>query len=132
MTTHAPCTAGARCRSYTPGHLVHQIHVNQLRQAPEGWRDAVVVSIDEHNVAALDYDTGEGTCTLWHHHDLSVMCPPGTAVMVHERWHVLAVGRVVVNVHVHDGVGPVPPTAARSLPAAIITELATGHGVMVS
>ncbi|PYG01824.1 hypothetical protein SAMN05216184_101288 [Georgenia satyanarayanai] len=132
MTTHAPCTAGARCRSCTPGHLMHSIQVTLVRQAPEGWRDAVVRSIDEHNVAVVEYATGEGACTLWHHHDLSVMCPPGTAVMVHERWHVLAVARVVVNVHVHDGVGPVAPTPARYLPAGIVTELATGHGVMGS
>lgn len=132
MTTHAPCTAGARCRSYAPGHLMHHIHTGYVRRSPDGWRDAVVRSIDARNVAVVDHLSGEGECRVWHHHDLSVMCPPGTAVMVHERWHALAVARVVVNVLVHDGVGPVP-SVARSGPAPlVVAELATGNGVIVT
>ncbi|TNC16588.1 hypothetical protein FHE66_14505 [Georgenia sp. 311] len=132
MTTVAPCTVGACCRSYSPGHLMHHIHTGKAQSAPEGWRDGVVRSVDEGNVAVVDHPGGEGSCTVWHHHDLSVMCPPGTAVMVNERWHALAVGRVVVNVLVHDGAGPVPSVPARCAPGVIVTHLGTGHGVIAT
>ena len=133
MTTPAPCTVGARCRSYSPGHLMHHIHTGRVRTAPEAWRDGVVRTVDERNVALVDYAGGEGTAAVWHHHDLSVMCPPGTAVMVNERWHALAVARVVVNVLVHDGAGPVPSAPAWSAPGPlIVTDLATGHGLIGS
>ena len=126
----SPCTASARCRVYAAGHRVHGIHTGMLLRSPWGWRDAVVLSIDEENVAVLRYATADGTCSVWHHHDLSVMCPPGSSLLVHEQRHAVAVGSVVLNVHVADGVGaPVLHSGAGSAPGTVIVaDLATGQG----
>lgn len=131
MTDLSPCTAGARCRKYLPGHRMHQIHAGHVKRSPWGWRGAVVRSIDAGNVAVLDYVGEEGSCTLWHHHDLAVMCPPGTPVSVHEQWRALLVAGAVLNVHLLDGVGPVPEPGEGLADGgpAIVVDLATGQGV---
>lgn len=125
-----PCTAGTLCRAYASGHRMHAIHAGKLQGSPWGWRDAVVLSIDEDNIALLEYTSAPGTCTVWHHHDLSVMCPPGSSVRVHEQWHAVAIGTVVLNVHVIDGVGAAAPhSGTGSAPGTVIVaDLGTGQG----
>lgn len=129
----SPCTPHAHCRSYRPGHRMHFIHTGLVKNAPWGWRHATVRSIDADNVATFEYSAETGTSTAWHHLDFSVVCPPGTQVRIHERRHALLVGSVVFNLHLIEGIGPVPPPAnvAEALAQApvIVTDLSTGHGI---
>ncbi|HLS48880.1 MAG TPA: hypothetical protein VK024_02700 [Actinomycetaceae bacterium] len=132
MSHLSPCTPDAACRRYWPGHLVHPIHSGFVQREPWGWRKAVVASIDDDNVAFLEYRDDAGTCRVWHHLDLSVVCPPGTSVQVHEGRHVIAVAHVALNVALVDGIGPVPPPSHGTVTHApiVVTDLSTGHGIL--
>jgi hypothetical protein len=126
------CTRPGPCRSYGAGHLIHFIHAGFIRRTPWGWRDGVVRVISEDGSAVVDHLDGSGPAEIWHHHDLSLVAPPGTPVRVHERYYALQAGRAVLNVQIVRGAGPVPEPAEPELWAGegevIVVDLATGEG----
>lgn len=98
---------------YGPGHHLHWIHANQLRNHPWGWRAGVVRTCDGRE-AVVDYVFEPGSCVLWHDFDLQGVAA-GTPVRVHEQLHALELPGAWLNVALRDGIGPVPTPAEPGL-----------------
>jgi len=113
---------------------MHFIQAGLIRRMPWGWRDGVVRGAGEDDwdgTTVVDYLDGSGEAEIWHHLDPSLVAP-GSPVRLHERYHAVQAGRVVLNVLMVRGVGPVPEPAEPELWAgegeAIFVNLATGVG----
>ena len=93
------CDHGDACSSFAPGHALHLIQARLAAATPSDWADAIVEASDPRSgfliVRTL---TGADPVALWNGSGAAAHAAPGTPVALHERYDVLAVGRVQYNV----------------------------------
>lgn len=92
------CDHGDVCSSFAPGHALHLIQARLASATPSGWADAIVVDADaatgELRVRTLDGKEW----ALWSAQGAALEAEPGAPVALHQKYSVLAVGRVRFNV----------------------------------
>lgn len=93
------CDHGEVCSSFAPGHALHLIQSRLAAATPSGWADAIVEHADAASGVILVRALADGEPTaLWSGAGAARTLAPGAPVSVHERYHVLAVGRERFNV----------------------------------
>ena len=102
------------CPWYSDGHALHVLHARRVAESPWGWRDAVVVAAEGRSLV-VDYLSGEGGATLWHHFPLEEELPVGSVVRVHEGYHVIGAPIGWLNVRIVQGIGAVAEPDDKSL-----------------
>ncbi|MFE1645368.1 hypothetical protein [Microbacterium sp. P01] len=92
------CIHGEPCSTFAPGHAVHLIQARLASATPGEWVDAVVGSTHADGSLTV-HAVSEGTPTVvWSGAGAARAVEVGTPVALHERYHVLAVGRTWFNV----------------------------------
>jgi hypothetical protein len=93
------CDHGDTCSSFAPGHALHLIQARMASATPSDWADAIVEAADARSgfVIVRTLDDAE-PIALWNGTGAASTLTPGTPVSLHERYHVLAVGRERFNV----------------------------------
>lgn len=93
------CDHGDVCSSFAPGHALHLIQSRLAAATPSDWADAVVEHADPASGVILVRGLADDApIALWNGAGAARLLTPGTPVAVHERYHVLAVGRERFNV----------------------------------
>ena len=93
------CDHGAACSSYAPGHALHLIQSRLAAATPSDWADAIVESVDAGTGAIVVRTLSDAApIPLWSGAGAAIVLTPGAPVALHERYHVLAVGRERFNV----------------------------------
>src|ERR1700756_1092967 len=104
-----PCsTSDGDCPGYATGHHLHWIPARHIGQAPRGWRDAIVESVDEDGWAVIHYAAEDARVRVWHHRRPPTGPVPGSPVRLHERYNALDCQYGWLNVAFTGGLGPVP------------------------
>lgn len=92
------CDRGDTCSSFAPGHALHLIQARLASATPSDWVDAIVDAADARSgFLILRTLTGEAIA-LWNGVGAAGHVSVGAPVALHERYHVLAVGRERFNV----------------------------------
>jgi hypothetical protein len=93
------CDRGGACSSFSPGHAIHLIQSRLASATPSDWTDAVVEHADTASGVILVRTISDDLpVALWNGAGAARLLDAGTPVAVHERYHVLAVGREHFNV----------------------------------
>lgn len=93
------CDRGDTCSSFAPGHALHLIQSRLASATPSDWRDGIVEHADASSGVILVRELGDDALlALWNGAGAARILAPGTPVALHERYHVLAVGRERFNV----------------------------------
>jgi hypothetical protein len=93
------CDHGDLCSSFAPGHALHLIQARLASATPSDWSDAIVESADaESGVIVVRTLTDAAPIELWSGAGAALVLTSGSPVAVHERYHVLAVGRERFNI----------------------------------
>lgn len=93
------CDHGDACSSYAPGHALHLIQSRLAAATPSDWVDAIVEHVDPSSGVILLRDLADAEpIALWSGAGAALVLTPGAPVSVHERYHVLAVGRERFNI----------------------------------
>ena len=93
------CDHGDVCSSYAPGHALHLIQSRLASATPSDWSDAIVESADPSSGAIIVRGLADGEpVALWNSAGAAIELTPGTPIALHERYHVLAVGRERFNI----------------------------------
>ncbi|WP_127475500.1 hypothetical protein [Microbacterium sulfonylureivorans] len=93
------CDHGDVCSSFAPGHALHLIQSRLASATPSDWADAIVESVDPSSGEIVVRGLEDGApVALWSGAGAAIVLTPGAPVAVHERYHVLAVGRERFNV----------------------------------
>jgi hypothetical protein len=94
------CDHGDVCSSFAPGHALHLIQSRLAAATPSDWADAIVESADASSgvIVVRGLSDGAAPVALWNGAGAAVVLTPGTPVALHERYHVLAVGRERFNI----------------------------------
>lgn len=92
------CHRGDACSSHAPGHALHLIQARLASATPSEWVDAIVEHADPRT-GDVAVRTLDGVAhALWNAAGAALEAPAGTPVALHERYGVLAVGRIQFNV----------------------------------
>ena len=93
------CDHGDVCSSFAPGHALHLIQSRLASATPSDWSDAIVESADAATgVIVVRTLSDAAPVALWSAAGAAADLAPGAPVALHERYHVLAVGRERFNV----------------------------------
>jgi hypothetical protein len=94
------CDHGDVCSSFAPGHALHLIQSRLASATPSDWADVIVESVDPAAgvIVVRGLDGGGAPLSLWNGAGAAIVLTPGTPVALHERYHVLAVGRERFNI----------------------------------
>lgn len=93
------CDHGDACSSFAPGHALHLIQARLASATPSGWTDAIVEAADARSGFVIVRMLADGApLALWNGSGAAAHVTAGTPVALHERYHVLAVGRERFNV----------------------------------
>ena len=93
------CDHGDVCSSFAPGHALHLIQSRLASATPSDWADAIVESADaETGQVVVRTLSDAAPITLWSAAGAAVFVAPGSPVALHERYHVLAIGRERFNI----------------------------------
>jgi hypothetical protein len=93
------CDHGDVCSSFAPGHALHLIQARLASATPSDWADAIVESADaETGVVVVRTLSDSAAIELWSAAGAAVFVTPGSPVALHERYHVLAIGRERFNI----------------------------------
>jgi hypothetical protein len=93
------CDHGDACSSFAPGLALHLIQSRLAAATPSDWSDAIVEHADAASGVILVRTLADGTpIALWNGAGAALVLTPGAPVSVHDRYHVLAVGRERFNV----------------------------------
>ena len=93
------CDHGDVCSSFAPGHALHLIQSRLASATPSDWSDAIVESADAATGVILVRSLSNGApIAIWSGAGAAEDLAPGSPVALHERYHVLAVGRARFNV----------------------------------
>ena len=93
------CDHGDVCSSFAPGHALHLIQSRLAAATPSAWADAIVESADAATGVIVVRTFADATpVALWSAAGAAAQLSPGSPVALHERYHVLAVGRERFNV----------------------------------
>lgn len=93
------CDHGSACSSFAPGHALHLIQSRLASATPAEWADAIVEHADrDSGVVLVRTVADESPIALWNGAGAALLLTPGSPVALHERYHVLAVGRERFNV----------------------------------
>lgn len=98
-TAMCMCDHGGACSSFAPGHALHLIQSRLASATPSDWSDAIVEHADAASgVILLRSLAGDEQIAVWSGAGAALVLTAGAPVSVHERYHVLAVGRERFNV----------------------------------
>ena len=93
------CDHGDVCSSFAPGHALHLIQSRLASATPSDWADAIVESADAATGVIVVRSLSSGApIAIWSGAGAAEDLAPGAPVALHERYHVLAVGRERFNV----------------------------------
>ena len=93
------CDHGDVCSSFAPGHALHLIQSRLAAATPSDWSDAIVEFADAATgVIVVRTLSDAAPIALWSGAGAAEDLAPGAPVALHERYHVLAVGRERFNV----------------------------------
>jgi hypothetical protein len=93
------CDHGDACSSFAPGHALHLIQSRLAAATPSDWADAMVESADAASgVIVVRTLSDAAPVALWSAAGAAANLAPGAPVALHERYHVLAVGRERFNI----------------------------------
>ncbi|QKJ19686.1 hypothetical protein [Microbacterium hominis] len=93
------CDHGDTCSSFAPGHALHLIQLRLAAANPRDWADALVETVDAGTgVIVVRRLTDGAAISLWSRGGAVANVAAGAPVALHERYHVLAVGRERYNV----------------------------------
>ena len=93
------CDHGDVCSSFAPGHALHLIQSRLAAATPSDWADAFVESADASTgVIVVRTFADSARVALWSAAGAAIDLAPGSPVALHERYHVLAVGRERFNI----------------------------------
>ena len=93
------CDHGDVCSSFAPGHALHLIQSRLAAATPSDWADAIVESADAASgVIVVRTLVGCGADRAVERRGRGGDLAPGAPVALHERYHVLAVGRERFNI----------------------------------
>ena len=93
------CDYGGACDSFAPGHALHLIQARLAAATPSDWSDVVVEASDPRSgVIIVRSVADDEPVALWNGAGAAAHASAGTPVALHERYHVLAVGRTRFNV----------------------------------
>ncbi|MCW3494776.1 hypothetical protein [Microbacterium sp. SSM24] len=93
------CDHGDACSSFAPGHALHLIQSRLAAATPSEWSDAIVEHADAASGVVLLRTLADGEpVAVWNGAGAALVLTPGAPVSLHERYHVLAVGRERFNV----------------------------------
>jgi hypothetical protein len=93
------CDHGDVCSSYAPGHALHLIQARLASATPSDWSDAIVESANAETGVIVVRTLSEGApIAVWSAAGAAVFVAPGSPVALHERYHVLAIGRERFNI----------------------------------
>ena len=93
------CDHGDVCSSFAPGHALHLIQARLASATPSDWSDAIVESADAATgVIVVRTLSDAAPIAVWSAAGAAEHLAPGSPVALHERYHVLAVGRERFNI----------------------------------
>lgn len=93
------CDHGDVCSSFAPGHALHLIQSRLASATPSDWADAIVESADAATGVIVVRTFADATpIAVWSGAGAAEDLAPGAPVALHERYHVLAVGRERFNI----------------------------------
>lgn len=92
------CEHGDVCSSYAPGHSLHLIQARLAAATPSDWVDGIIETTDAATGALVVRTLDGASHALWNASGAALEAEPGAPVALHQRYHVLAVGRVRFNV----------------------------------
>ena len=94
------CDHGDVCSSFAPGHALHLIQSRLASATPSDWSDAIVEWVDASSgsIVVRGLEEGAAPVALWNGAGAALVLAPGTPVALHDRYHVLAVGRERFNI----------------------------------
>jgi hypothetical protein len=92
------CDNGDSCTSFAPGHALHLIQSRLAAATPAEWVDAIVDAADRRSGFVLLHTLAGDVIAVWNGAGAAGLVSAGTPVALHERYHVLAVGRARFNV----------------------------------
>lgn len=93
------CDTGQTCSSFAPGHALHLIQSRLASATPTEWADAIVEHADARSGVILLRALGDDArIALWNGAGAASQLTAGLPVALHQRYHVLAVGRERYNV----------------------------------
>ena len=93
------CDHGHVCSSFAPGHALHLIQSRLASATPSDWSDAIVESADAATGVIVVRTLADATpIAVWSGAGAAERLAPGSPVALHERYHVLAVGRERFNI----------------------------------
>jgi hypothetical protein len=92
------CDHGDTCSSFAPGHALHLIQARLASATPSDWADAIVEASDVRAGFVIVRTLSGEEVSLWNGTGAAEVATPGTPVALHDRYHVLAVGRARFNV----------------------------------
>lgn len=92
------CDHGDACSSFAPGHALHLIQARLASATPTRWTDALVTAVDAASGVIALVALDGASHTVWNAGGAALEVAPGTPVALHERYGVLAVGRIQYNV----------------------------------
>jgi hypothetical protein len=93
------CGHGDVCSSFAPGHALHLIQSRLAAATPSDWSDAIVESADAATgVIVVRTLSDSAPIALWSAAGAADFLAPGSPVALHERYHVLAIGRERFNI----------------------------------
>ncbi len=92
------CASGEACTSYEPGHALHLIQTRLASATPSSWRDGVVLAASPATGLVTVVDLNGAVGDWFNAAGAADAVAVGEPVAVHERYHVLSIGRQRFNV----------------------------------